>query len=61
MNGAGKECLELFSLSLSRSDEDLQNFDSDETQPPSEDQRNDNETQDEFLLDQLDYQLSAIS
>ncbi|KAK9132125.1 hypothetical protein Scep_011653 [Stephania cephalantha] len=27
-------------------DEDLQSFDSDETQPPSEDQRNDNETQD---------------
>ncbi|KAK9140412.1 hypothetical protein Scep_010093 [Stephania cephalantha] len=39
---------------LTNTDEDLQSFDSDETQPPSEDQRNDNETQDEVENDLYD-------
>ncbi|KAK9083680.1 hypothetical protein Scep_030151 [Stephania cephalantha] len=39
---------------LTNTDEDLQSFDSDETQPPSEDQRNENETQDEVENDLYD-------
>ncbi|KAK9152053.1 hypothetical protein Syun_010362 [Stephania yunnanensis] len=39
---------------LTNTDEDLQSFDSDETQPPSEDQRNENETQDEVESDLYD-------
>ncbi|KAK9121770.1 hypothetical protein Syun_019387 [Stephania yunnanensis] len=39
---------------LTNTYEDLQSFDSDETQPPSEDQRNDNETQDEVENDLYD-------
>ncbi|KAK9134562.1 hypothetical protein Syun_013892 [Stephania yunnanensis] len=39
---------------LTNTDEDLQSFDSDETQPPSEDQRNDNQTQDEVENDLYD-------
>ncbi|KAK9132767.1 hypothetical protein Scep_012295 [Stephania cephalantha] len=39
---------------LTNTNEDLQSFDSDETQPPSEDQRNDNETQYEVENDLYD-------
>ncbi|KAK9168355.1 hypothetical protein Syun_000495 [Stephania yunnanensis] len=39
---------------LTNTDEDLQSFDGDETQPPSEDQRNKNETQDEVENDLYD-------
>ncbi|KAK9082110.1 hypothetical protein Syun_031698 [Stephania yunnanensis] len=49
---------------LTNTDEDLQSFDHDETQPPSEDQRNDNETQDEvenYLYDDVEVSAPTIT
>ncbi|KAK9121757.1 hypothetical protein Syun_019374 [Stephania yunnanensis] len=45
---------------LTNTYKDLQSFDSDETQPPSEDQRNENETQDEVLEGVIKYRWNAL-
>ncbi|KAK9082102.1 hypothetical protein Syun_031583 [Stephania yunnanensis] len=45
---------------LTNTDEDLQSFDHDETQPPSEDQRNDNETQDELSSNEASFRRERL-